>query len=174
MKNRLVSGSPLCRALGPVLIFLAAVVLPSCGEDNASGLPPVQRANIAVAVDPNPVIGIQNTLTGTVSAAYVVLIAETNGLGGEVLSITSTVFDPVTGIQVAVTFFDSASLTVFEGGARIEPLGIMEVPQTTAYGLPDARVEADLTVSVQFQDDRGSVIVQSILVRIVPPAPPET
>ena len=169
MKNRSTRTSPWRRVTGPVLILLTALILPSCGNDSSTGLPPVQRALIFVTVDPNPVVGIQNTLTGSVSAAYVVKIQELAGLGGEVLSVTSTVFDPLNGLQVTVTFFDSDALTVFEGTSRIDPGGELDVTQTTAYLLSQARVEADLTVSVQFQDDRGTVSVSSILVHIVPP-----
>lgn len=170
MKNRLTTTNPWFCILGPVAILLAATILPSCGNDNTSGLPPnVQRSIIFVSVDPNPVPGNQNTLTGQVSAAYVVQIRELAGLGGEVLSILSTVFDPITGVQVAGTFFDSASLKVFEGGSRIEPGGELDVAQTTSYILPDFRIDADLVVTVQFQDDRGSVVNSALLVRIVPP-----
>ena len=173
MKNRFTSTSPWCRVMGPIVILLAAAILPSCGEDNASGLPPAQRSAILVGVDPNPVIGVQNVLTGAVSAAYIVQIRELAGLGGEVRFINSTVFDPETGLQVAVNFFDNDALKVFVGESRIEPNGELDVPQTVNYVLPDFRVEADLTVNVQVQDDRGSVVNQSILVPIVPPPPAE-
>lgn len=161
------------RIMGPAIILIAACVLPSCGNDSGTGLPPVQRSVIFVSVEPAPVIGTQNILTGVVTAAYVVRIRELAGLGGEIRSIISTVFDPETGIQVAVTFFDEASLKVFEGESRIEPGGEAEVRQTVNYLLPDFRLEADLTVTVQFQDDRGSVINQSLLVPIVPALPEE-
>ena len=174
MKNRFTSTSPWCRVMGPIVILLAAVILPSCEQDNPSGLPPnVTRSVIIVRVDPSPVDGVQNTLNGAVSAAYIVQIRELAGLGGDVRFINSTVFDPDTGFQVAVNFFDSDSLKVFVGDSRIEPNGELDVAQTANYALPDFRVEADLTVAVQFQDDRGSVVNQSILVPIVPPPPAE-
>ena len=173
MMNPFSRTRPWCRIMGPAIILIAACVLPSCGNDSGTGLPPVQRSIISVAVEPNPVIGTQNVLTGgAVTAAYVVQIRERAGLGGEIRSVISTVFDPETGRQVAVTFFDDASLQVFEGESRIEPGGEAEVRQTVSYILPDLRVDADLTVTVQFQDDRGTLINQSILVPIVP-APPE-
>ncbi len=169
MKNRFTSTSPWCRVLGPVVLFLAAAILPSRGQDNASGLPPAQRSVITVGVDPTPVDGVQNLLTGVVSAAYMVQIREIGGLGGEVLFINSTVFDPETGEQKASTFFDNAALKVFVGESRIEPNGELDVAQTVSYALPEGRVEADLTVAVQIQDDRGSVVNHTILVPIVPP-----
>ena len=172
MKTPFTRPRPWCRIRGPAIILIAACVLPSCGNDSGTGLPLIQRSIIFVAVEPNPVIGTQNVLTGAVTAAYVVQIRELAGLGGEIRSVISTVFDPETGIQVAVTFFDDASLQVFEGESRIEPGGEAEVKQTVSYILSDFRVDTDLTVTVQFQDDRGSLINQSILVPIVP-APPE-
>jgi len=103
-----------------------------------------------------------------VSATYRIKIQEVNGLGGQVQFINSTAFDPETGVQVAVTYWDSPDLLVFVGKDRIDALGELDVTQTVNYILPDGRVEADLTVAVQFVDDNGNTTNQSLLVRIVP------
>ena len=52
-----------------VAAALLALVLPSCGSDSST-LPDVFAAVIQVTVDPNPIIGTQNLLTGSVSATY--------------------------------------------------------------------------------------------------------
>jgi len=148
------------------LLLLAAVLLPAC-EDDSPTLPDVLRSTIEVTVEPSPLLGVQNVLTGVVSVAYRVKITETNGLGGEVVFVSSAVFDPVTGVQVALNYFDSADLTVFVGTKRVEPLGELVVPQTLSYLLTDFARVATLTVNVQFKDDRGNLINQSVLVRIV-------
>jgi len=149
------------------IAVVSAALLPSCGEDNPSGLPDVARADIRIAVTPTPVEGAQSPITGTISAAYTVTIGEFNGLGGTINFISSVVFDPETGAQVALNYFDSSDLIVFVGDDRIEPGGLVEVPTTMSYFLPDFRKEADLTVSVQVRDDRGSLINRSILVKIL-------
>jgi hypothetical protein len=120
-------------------------------------------------VVPNPVIGAQDPFTGSVSAAYVVNVREVAGLGGEIQFVNSTVFDPETGIQVTGSYFDSAALIVFLGTNRLEAGGELDITQTINYVLPDFRVNADLTVSVQLQDDQGGLVNQSILVPIIPP-----
>jgi hypothetical protein len=168
MKNMLDSRGPSWRGLGLTAVLLAALLIPAC-SDNTTSIPDVPRAVILVAVAPNPVIGVQNVLTGAVSAAYIVQIRELAGLGGTVNFVSSTAFDPDTGIQVATNYFDSADLKVFVGTDQIEPNGELDVSQTTNYVLPDFQVPADLTVSVQVTDDRGTLINQSTFVRIIPP-----
>jgi hypothetical protein len=147
------------------LLLLAALLAPACGEDTGT-LPDVPRAAIQVTVVPTPVVGAQDILTGVVSAGWMVTITERNGLGGEVNFVSSAVFDPLTGAQVALTYFDSADLKVFVGESRIDPLGTLVVPQTTSYILPDYTKVATLTVNVQFKDDKGSLLNESVLVRI--------
>jgi hypothetical protein len=147
-------------------LFLAGALLaPACGNDNIT-VPDVSRAILEVTVNPSPVPGTQNEVTGSVAAAYSVVITETNGLGGDVVFVSSQVFDPETGLLVALNYFDAADLIVFVGGKRVEPLGSLTVPQTTSYVLPDFRKPALLTVSVQFKDDRGNLVNQSVLVKI--------
>jgi hypothetical protein len=155
------------KARRPALLTLvtAALLAPACGGNSVT-LPDVFRATILFAVDPTPVPGSQNLLTGAVSAAYKVTIAETGGLGGEVVFVSSSVFDPETGQQVALSYFDSADLVVFVGSKRIEAGGTLVVPQTVSYVLPDFRTAASLTVSIQVKDDRNNLFNQSVLVKI--------
>jgi hypothetical protein len=80
--------------------------------------------------------------------------------------VTSSVFDPETGLQVALSYFDSADLVVFVGSKRIEAGGTLVVPQTVSYVLPDFRTAASLTVSIQVKDDRNNLFNQSLLVKI--------
>ena len=148
-----------------VAAALLALVLPSCGSDSST-LPDVFAAVIQVTVEPNPVIGTQNLLTGSVSATYKITIDELAGLGGEVQFVSSTVFDPATGAQVALNYYDSDDLTVFVGSKRIEPKGTLVVPQTVSYTLPDFAKATSVTVSVQVKDDRDNISTRSLLVPI--------
>ena len=171
MKNTLVERGLRWRGLGLVAALLFALLLPGCSDDSSDvgGAP---RATIFVSVVPNPVIGVQNLLTGSVSAAYIVNIRELAGLGGTVQFVNSTVFDPENGVQVATNYFDSADLKVFVGTDRVEAGGELDVSQSVNYTLPDFRVVADMSVAVQLIDDRGSLINYTALVRIVPPEQP--
>lgn len=147
------------------LVLAAALLAPACGNNNVTA-PDVSRAVINVAVDPTPVPGTQDPLTGAISVAYKVVITELNGLGGEVVFVSSQIYDPETGLQVALTYRDSADLIVFVGSKRIEALGTLTVSQTSSYVLPDFRKPAQLTVNVQMKDDRGNLLNQSVLVKI--------
>lgn len=147
------------------LVLLAALLAPACGNDTGT-IPDVSRAVIQVTVDPSPVPPSQSSLTGAVSIGYRVTITETNGLGGTVQFVSAQIYDPETGLQVALTYFDSADLVVFVGSKRVEPLGTLVVPQTSSYILPDLRTAALLAVNVQMKDDRENLINQSVLVKI--------
>ena len=154
------------RPLFPLsLALVAALLLPACGEDT----PPTGTATnaiIAVTVNPTPVPPSFNNLTGVVSIGYRIVITELNGLGGEVLFVSAQVYDPESGQQRSLTYFDGADLIVFVGKKRVDPLGTLEVPQTTSYTLPDARINALLAVNVQLRDDRDNLINQSVLVKV--------
>ena len=168
MKNTLTGRGRRRAGLGLLALLALALVIPACSDNNPT-IPNIPRAGVVVTVEPNPVIGVQNVLTGSVSAAYVIVIRELAGLGGQIQFVNSTTFDPETGIQVSSSYFDSAALKVFVGTDRVEPEGEVTVTQTSNYTLPDFRVPADLTVNVQVLDDQGNLITQSILARIVPP-----
>jgi hypothetical protein len=152
----------LCRRLA--LVLAIALLVPACGNNVTT--PTGQRAVIAVTVNPNPVLGSQSPLTGAISVGYKIVITETNGGGGKVLFVSSQIFDPESGAQVALTYFDSADLKVFVGSDTIEPRGTLTVPQTASYILPDYRKAAQMTVNVQVQGDQGLLINQSVLARI--------
>jgi len=146
------------------LALAAALLVPACGNNVTT--PAGQRAVITVEVDPNPVPGSQSPLTGAISVGYKIVITETNGGSGKVLFVSSQIFDPESGAQVALTYFDSADLKVFVGSDTIEPRGTLTVPQTASYVLPEFRRAAQMTVNVQVQGDQGLLINQSVLVRI--------
>jgi hypothetical protein len=146
------------------LVLAVALLLPACGGGTTT--PSGTRAVIAVTVDPNPVPVSQSPLTGVVSVGFKVVITETNGGGGEVVFVSSQIYDPETGAQVSLTHFDSSDLVVFVGSKTIEPKGTLTVPQTASYILPDYRTAARLTVNVQVQGEQGALINQSVLVKI--------
>ena len=151
----------------PLLVALlaGALLAPACGNDNIT-LPDVTRAVLSITVDPNPILGTQNELTLSVSATYTITITEMAGLGGEVVFVSAAVFEPSTGQQVALTYYDGADLVVYQGSKRLEPLGQLVLAQTASYTLSDYTKPANLVVSVQLKDDRTNLIYTSLLVKI--------
>ncbi|HSD29814.1 MAG TPA: hypothetical protein VLL75_21100 [Vicinamibacteria bacterium] len=145
-------------------LLAGALLGPGCS--NSPTTPDASRAVIEVSVEPNPVTGTQNELTFAVSATYSITIQEAGGLGGEIVFISAAVYEPSTGRQVALNYYDSADLVVYQGGKRLEPLGQLVVPQTTSYTLSDFTKPADLVVTVQVKDDRTNLIYSSLLVKI--------
>jgi hypothetical protein len=155
------------RRLALIALLLTAVVAPACDSSTILTNPgDILRSTIVVAVDPNPVPAVVNPISLVVSGTYKVTVSETAGLGGEVVFVHSTVFDPVTGAQVAVNYYDGTDLVVFVGSKRIEAKQSLAIPQTVSYVLPDLRKAATLTVAVQFKDDRGNLINQSLQVKV--------
>jgi hypothetical protein len=153
---------PRCRF---ALLLAIALLAPGCGNNYVTN-PDVSRAIIDVSVSPNPVTGTQDALTGSVSAPHTITITETNGLGGEVVFVSSAVYDLATGKQVALNYYDSADLIVYVGSKRVEPLGTLVVSQTANDTLSDFSKAANLVVSVQLTDDRKNLINASLLVKI--------
>jgi hypothetical protein len=149
-----------------VAVLLAGALLaPACGNDNVT-LPDVTRAVLEITVDPNPIVATQDEITLAVSATYTITVTEMAGLGGEVVFVSAAVFDPATGRQVALNYYDTNDFLVYQGSKRIEPLGQIELSQSTSYTLSDYSKAADLVVSVQVKDDRTNLIQASLLVKI--------
>ena len=147
------------------LLLAGALLVPGCGNNNVT-TPNVTRAVLDISVTPNPAVGTQDALTGSVSAPYTITITETNGLGGDVSFVSAAVYDPASGKQVALTYYDGSDLIVYVGSKHIDPLGTLVVPQTASYTLADLSKAADLSVSVQLVDDRKNLVMTSLLVKI--------
>jgi hypothetical protein len=152
----------------PLLLAVlpALAILPACGSETPAERREVLSAVIVVAVDPKPVPANQNTVTAQVSTTYTVTLTETAGLGGEMVFVNGTVYDPASGLLVAQNYYDASSLQVFVGKKRIEPKGSLTFTQTQSYTLPDLSRAATLVISAQFRDDYGNVINASTLASI--------
>jgi len=158
---------PARRRLALVALLVTTALLPACNGSTPSLPSGVLRSAIQITVNPNPIPATLNTLTGSVTASYQITVAETAGLGGQLIFVSSTVLDPLTGAQVVVNYYDANDLVVFVGTQNIAANGTLLVPQSVTYILPDYRTAANLTIAVQFKDDRGNLINQSILVTVV-------
>jgi hypothetical protein len=130
----------------------------------------VTRAAIGITVAPNPITATTSVQLGfSWSIRFTVTITETAGLGGDVQLVSAALFDDVTGKQVAANLYDDKDLVVFVGKKRIEPKGSLDVTMQLDYAIPnDATAKAaDLTVVVQFKDDKGNLLTQSVLIKVV-------
>jgi hypothetical protein len=155
----------LARAARAVPVLAAVALLPSCSSDTGT-LPNAAVAIVQVTVDPNPVTGVQNSLTGAVSASYKITLVELNGLGGNVEFVSSSVFDPKTGQQINLNYYDAADMKVFVGSDRLEPNGTLVVSHSVTYTLADLSKATNITVAVQVRDDRGNLIYRTLLVPV--------
>jgi hypothetical protein len=148
----------------PFVALALLAVLPACNSGMST--PTGGNAVITVSVDPSPVIGVQNSTTQAMTASFKVKIEEVNGVGGEVQYVSVAVFDPESGAQMSLVYFDGADLVVYVGSKRIEPLGTFVVPETVSYLLSDGRREAIIVVAVQVRDDSGYLINRSLMAKI--------
>ena len=150
-------------------VFLAlglAAVVAGCGSTPTlpGGVP---NAQISVAVDPNPVPVQLSATLGFANISYKVVVKETAGLGGEFVFVNATVFDETSGQSVGVNNFDAADLIVFVGSKRLEGGEDVEISQQIDFPLVQGSAGARLAVSVRFRDDRGRVLNQALLVKVV-------
>jgi hypothetical protein len=147
------------------LAALALVVIPGCSSGSPSVPDGVLRAQIVVSVTPSPLTPVSAT-PPLYQLRYIVKISEVAGLGGELQYVNGTVFDDVSGLTVGRNNYDSSDLLVFVGSKRIDAGSSRDVQQQIDYALPANSNKAILTVNVQFKDDRGNFVSQSILVRV--------
>ena len=153
------------RLVVPTLLAGASFA-PGCANSVPTTPGSISRAAITITVAPNPVTATEDATTFTVTGSYTLTLQETAGLGGEVQFISSTVYDPPTGGQVALNYFDSTDLVVYQGTKRIEANGELTLQQSVTYTLADHSKAADLVVSMQFKDDRTNLDFTSLLVKI--------
>jgi hypothetical protein len=161
MTSRLPSVAPL------LLVVLAVLGLPACETGTGTPTQPaIASSVIAISVDPSPVVGSQNAVTKAVTAKFKVNIEEQNGLGCDVMFVSVAVFDPTSGAQMSLVYFDGADLVVFVGSKRIEALGTLVVPETLTYVLADGSIAANVTIAVQVKDDRSNLLNLSLMAKI--------
>jgi hypothetical protein len=149
-----------------LLAPLAAVaLLPGCSSGSPSVPDGVLRAAVALSVTPSPLVPL-TALPPLYSIRYTVRITEVAGLGGELQFVNGTVFDDVSGFTVGLNNYDEADIVVFVGSKRIDANQSRDIQQEITYQLPANSNKAILTINVQFKDDRGNFVSQSILVRV--------
>jgi hypothetical protein len=143
----------------------AALLLPSCNEDTGN-LPDVATSVVQLTVDPNPVPGLQNVLTGSVTASYKITLQEFAGLGGNVEFVSSSVYEPTTGQLLILNYYDAADLKVFVGSDRLEPKGTLVIAHSVTYTLSDLTKATNVSVVAQIRDDRDNLHYKTLLVPV--------
>jgi hypothetical protein len=159
------------RSVALLALILAAGLGPGCSSDNpVAPTPGVDLAVISLSVDPNPITAQNSATAGfTFTAQFTVIIQETSGVGGTVQDVRSTLYDPVTGITIALNNYDDKDLIVFSGTSRLDPKGTLKVQQVLNYSVPSNNLsrEANLTVFIQVKDDHANILTQSLLVKVI-------
>jgi hypothetical protein len=153
------------RAVRLVPALAAALLLPSCGEDTGT-LPDVATAVVQLTVDPNPVTGLQNNLTGSVTASYKITLQEFAGLGANVEFVSSAVYEPTSGALLILNYYDAADLKVFVGSDRLEPKGTLDIAHSVTYTLSDLTKATNISVTAQIRDDRDNLHYKTLLVPV--------
>jgi hypothetical protein len=153
------------RLLVPALLGVA-LLAPGCGNTTPTIPGGIGRAAITVTVAPNPITATEDATTFAVTASFTITLKETAGLGGEVQFISAAVYDPSSGGQVALNYYDSTDLVVYQGTKRIEANGELTLQQSVTYTLADHSKAAELVVSTQLKDDLTNLVFGSLLAKI--------
>jgi hypothetical protein len=147
-------------------VLASSLALATCHSSTApSG---TGTAVLAITVVPNP-IKATNSLDPLVydyDVQYSVTITETAGVGGALQYVSGTLYDPLSGIQVAHTLLDSSDLLVLAGENHLPPKGTLTVQQQLSYRLPSRGRQALLSVDVAMTDDNGHTIEPGVLVNV--------
>jgi len=150
---------------GAAALLLLAALAGGCGSNTPTPTPGVGVAALTLTVAPNPVATVQSSPLGpTFAVRYTATLTETNGLGGTIELLTSSLYDDATGVLIARNQFDDADLLVFVGAKRVEPNASLAIPQELTYAAAAKRA-ASLVVSTRFRDDRGNLIEPTLLVK---------
>jgi hypothetical protein len=94
-------------------------------------------------------------------ARWTVVVQETNGVGGALNFVNSSLRDAQSGATARPTgniALDSPAIAALVGTNRIEGHGTLRVPGSLQYFLVSGERATRLTAAVQFQDDSGNVL----------------
>jgi hypothetical protein len=136
-------------------------------SNSSSTTPGTLPAFITLSISPNPVKSTPYSPAGpTYAANWSTSITESAGQGGTVQLVKATIFDEATGVALSTANYDEKDLVVFVGSARVEPKGVLVVPQQNTYVPSTPSPAASLTVTITFKDDNGLTQEHSILAKI--------
>lgn len=147
--------------------FLLGLAVTACGSSpttspSPSPTPP-PRAAIAASLETQPLIASPDPARPLL-ARWTVVVQETNGVGGTLNFVNSSLRDAQSGATARPTgniALDAPAIATLVGTNRIEGRGTLRVPASLQYFLVSGGRAARLTVAVQFKDDSGNVLSET-------------
>lgn len=153
--------------MGPAVRGRALVLALLAGACNSPSTPTPSpsptsgpRGAIVVTVETQPLVPSGDP-SRPLLASWFVTVRETNGLGGNVIFLNSSMRDARSGASARPTgdiALGTSELTTLLGTTRIEARGSVRIPESLAYGLASGARSVRLTVAVQVKDDSGNLV----------------
>ena len=145
--------------------FLVGLLATACGSSpSAPPSPaPAPRAALVVSVAAQPLIASPDP-TRRFLARWTVVVQETNGVGGTLNFVNSSLRDAQSGATARPTgniALGATDIVALAGTSRIDGRGALRVPASLEYFLVSGGRAVRLTVAVQFQDDSGNVLSET-------------
>lgn len=147
-------GSALSLAL-----LAAACSSPSTPTPSPSPTPG-PRAAIVLTVEANPLVPSGDPTRPNL-ASWFVVVQETNGVGGNVTFLHSSLRDARSGATArpsGTIALGSSEIVALIGTNRIEGRGTLRIPESLSYGLVSGGRSVRLAVAVQVRDDSGNTV----------------
>jgi hypothetical protein len=121
---------------------------------------PRPKAAITVNVETQPLVPSGDPSRPNL-ASWIVVIQETNGVGGDLVFVNSSLRDARTGASARPTgnmALGTAEILALLGTTRLEAHGTVRVPENLSYGLASGGRAVRLAVAVQTRDDSTNLI----------------
>lgn len=152
-------------------LFSCLLLYGGCGSASAPISPthtamPASPVVLALAVDPSPVVSAdQPGSASPLAAAWTVIVTVRGGVGGNVNFINATLRDATSGAEAepsGIVSLGPGDIIALAGTNHVAPGGSLAVPQGLQYDLPSGGRHGTLRVAVQFSDDGGHILGQTI------------
>lgn len=142
-----------------------ALLASACGSSPSTPTPsptpsPRPRAAIVVSVETQPLVPSGDP-TKPILASWIVAIQETNGVGGNLTFVNSSLRDARSGASARPTgnkAIGAEDLAALLGSTRLEAHANVRVPANLSYSLASGGRSVRLAVAVQVRDDSGNMV----------------
>jgi hypothetical protein len=121
---------------------------------------PRPKAAITVSVETQPLVPSGDPSRPNL-ASWIVVIQETNGVGGEFVFLNSSLRDARSGASARPTgniAIGTAEILALLGTTRLDAHGTLRVPESLSYGLVSGTRAVRLAVAVQARDDSANLV----------------
>lgn len=145
------------RLAGLSLLLAAAALSGGCEEDSPTE---VDNAEITLTFAPDPIGAQPSPVAGFEwRASFTLTVSETEGVGGTITAVSTTLFEAAGGIIIGTPDQDEdVAVSATAGSNRLEPRGATTIGFTVDYRLPGDHREALVQVTVTVEDDNDQVV----------------